>query len=207
MVQLHQFENADLRDQLRAALIHQARQPLFALQNYLAATVHVADRLPVTPDIELMRKCLAQMQTSIEKLSGTITKIAEFNTEDKNACAEISLLDFLHETFQISCFVARQFGLRIQWDIAPGTTGTVEIHPRNTQLALIQWILATCSSDLFRNTSETPVRIVAEPASDSIRFRAIKDAAQAEISLQELNTQWHFGTKDLSADELDALAS
>lgn len=188
MSQPTQFENADLRNQLRAALIHQARQPLFALQNYLAATSHVADRMNADSDVQLIRKCLTQMQNSIEKLSATLSDIAEFDIEDESTLLPMNLVDFLNETFQISGFVARQQGLRIQWETHCQNNEMIQIPRRATQLALIRWILTTCGSDEFPAETDDPIKFTAEQIGTATRFSATSKFHSATAFLSDFTS-------------------
>jgi hypothetical protein len=137
--------NDELRETLLAAAVHQARQPLFILQNTLFSSRQVTQRLESSPDVTLIQACLAQMQSAVDSLSKSLTHFAAFGSNSARAATEVELPRFVRDVFQIARFCVHQRRFQVNFEIAATLSGSMVLDPVNVQSALVQWVLDACS--------------------------------------------------------------
>ena len=138
---------------LLSASVHQARQPLFILQNTLFAASYLTQRMEMSPDLKLVQQSLIDMRAAVARLSSTISVIAAIAKPESRKPVETVISDFLKETFQIITFCLQRGEEKINCEITPipsdSIPGSVLMDYANVQIALIQWILDNVSDAPF----------------------------------------------------------
>ena len=142
-----------IRESIRDAFIHQTRQPLFTLQNYLSAVSHLAKRMSPDPNLELMENCFSEMRSSIQQLAGSLDRLCDFESNGGSAPVNTDLLPWITETFQIAGSISRRLSLSVEWTINPGISGSLFMESDRVQIRLLQWILNACFQAGRRGTS------------------------------------------------------
>jgi hypothetical protein len=175
-----------LRESIRAALVHQARQPLFALQNYLSVTTQLAKRLDSTPDVQLMQNCFVEMRSSIQQLSHALTCLDDFGAKGTSNLNDTNLLTLIEVSFQIANSITRRLKMRVQWTIQPEIVGTLYMDASRVQLSLLQWILDNCEDVSQNSVGEKTVVITAEPIEGDVIIRCCLDTDDRIIRLSNL---------------------
>ncbi len=151
------LSNPQRQTLLLSASVHQARQPLFILQNTLFAASYLTQRMEASPDLKLIRQSLIDMRAAVDRLSSTISVIATIAKPENRKPAETVVSDFLKETFQIITFCLQRGKETIKCEIVPipsnSNLGSVLMDYANVQIALIQWILDTLPDAAFCDSS------------------------------------------------------
>ena len=166
------------QEHIRAALIHQARQPLFVLQNYLSAATQLGKRMEETPDRELLQKCFSEMRTAIEKISLSLTRVDAFDLSEDVVLVNTDLAEFIRETFQLANFVFRRIDIAVKWEIDPKIDGWMPLDLAKTQFALIQWLGLACQSPGCHSPHAHSYLVAAAPRDGDVIVRVISDVDQ-----------------------------
>ena len=166
------------QEHIRAALIHQARQPLFVLQNYLSAATQLGKRMEETPDRELLQKCFSEMRTAIEKISLSLTRVDAFDLSEDVVLVNTDLAEFVRETFQLANFVFRRIDIAVKWEIDPKIDGWMPLDLAKTQFALIQWLGLACQSFGCHSPQANSYLVAAAPRDGDVIVRVISDVDQ-----------------------------
>ena len=156
------------------------------LQNCLSAATQVSKRFAETSDLELMQKCFTEMRSSIDKVSASLTKLADHESHSDPSLSEPLLNGFIHEAFQLASFVLRRLGFQVQFEIRPNIIGSVSMDVMQTQLALIAWMRDACDAVEFREEPDRRVVFIAEPCEADIAVWARKGARERTIRIRSL---------------------
>lgn len=161
-------------DDLLAATIHQARQPLFVMQNCLSAAKILVGRQLDSPDKELTLKTFSQISSAIEALASSLSTLAEQVSPAERSITEIDLAVFVEDTFGMACFVARKRNLNVRFEIDSSISGTRAFDATSVQIQLSNWLLKACVNSVTEKRDEQPLLISANaiPNADvAIRVR------------------------------------
>ncbi len=141
-IELRDFD--DTRLQVLAALVHQSRQPLFVLQNYLSSMKHLSERLPDIPETPLLQICILEMRSAVDTLQRSLSQLAKLESQRQTGSGEANLSEFLEETIQIARFCAFRCNARIICTYESLPADLTVSDPSELQLELVQWILDVC---------------------------------------------------------------
>lgn len=146
----------DVREDILAAIVHQTRQPLFVLQNDLFAVRHLVERAGDSSDARLLRNYVSEMRSTIDRLSDSLSQIAEFASSTPARFREISKKQLLEETFQIARFCVSRYGVQLTTEIVGSIAGPVTFDAMKFRITVMQWVLRACCetvSDSAQNPS------------------------------------------------------
>lgn len=181
-------------EQVRAALIHQARQPLFVLQNYLSAATQLGKRMEETPDRDLLQKCLSEMRSAIEKISSSLAKVDDCNLRDDVVLVNTDLAEFVQETFQLANFVLRRRDVAVKWEIDPKINGWMPLDVVKTQFALIQWLVEACTTHDAKSPHGKTHVIEATPCEGDVNVCVVSGIDQTVRLGSIVNALGNIGT-------------
>lgn len=165
-------------EHIRSALIHQARQPLFVMQNYLSAALQLGKRMEETPDRELLQKCLTEMRSALEKTSSWLDRVDDCNLSEDLDLVNTELTELIRETFQLTNFIFRRMDVTAKWEIDPGIDGWMTLDVAKTQFALIQWLVRMCPSLDSQSPHGKSYLVTAAPHDGDLIIRVISDVDQ-----------------------------
>ena len=158
----------EVRSYILAAIVHQARQPVFVLQNDLFAARHLVERIGDTPDSLLLRECVSEMRTTLDRISASLSLIAEFVLPSASGTREITAKDFLEETFQIVRFCVSRNNVQLSTDASKVSKEPVTLDRMKARIAVVQWALRTCGEMLAGSPNETKASLTAESLENEV---------------------------------------
>ena len=173
----------DVRGYILAAIVHQARQPVFILQNDLFAVKHLVGRIGDTPDSQLLRDCVSEMRTTLDRLSASLSQIAEFASPSASDTKEISVKVFLEETFQIARFCVSSYNVQLSTDISKSVTGPVTFDAMKVRITVIQWILRACEEMVAKFPHDPKGNLTADSVEGEVVISWIGPSFERRFSL------------------------
>lgn len=150
---------SELKSSLLTASVHQARQPLYVLQNTLFAASYLAERQETSADLKLIQEALTEMRAAVDRLTSTISVIAGIAKPETRKPVETVLSELVKEAFEMVSFGLRNEYESVNYEIPTmpsGPTETVLLDYPKVLLALIRWILETASNPDFRGDQDQP---------------------------------------------------
>lgn len=172
------------------ALVHQSRQPLFVLQNYLFAVGQLAARNEGQQDGQQIQMCVTEMRSAIDGLRQCLARIAEMGAVGDVNLPPKSLAGFLEEVFQIVRFCARRHDVQVQWEIRAIPPEVLVKDPALLQLKLVQWILEACpdKTGVSADEEESVLNLTASHFSSGIVITLRRAALELEFEISSLVT-------------------
>ena len=158
----------EVRSYILAAIIHQARQPVFVLQNDLFAARHLVERIGDTPDSLLLRECVSEMRKTLDRISASLSLIAEFALPSASGTREITAKAFLEETFQIVRFCASRNNIQLSTDASKVTEAPMTFDRMKVRITLVQWVICACGEMLADSPYETKASLTAESLENEV---------------------------------------
>jgi signal transduction histidine kinase len=169
-MQKHDKVDAEQQSLLLAASVHQARQPLYVLQNTLFAANFLVQRLEASPDAKLIQQALVEMRSSVDRLTSTISVIAGIAKPESRKLVETLPSDLVKEAFQMASFCLRNEQGMVNYELPP--TASTPAPPKvlmdypNVLIALIQWIFAAASNREFQGETDHPESLTLSASTD-----------------------------------------
>lgn len=163
------FES-ELKTLFHAAVLHQARQPLFVLQNYLSAAQFLTKGLESSSAVVRLEKCHQQMQSAIERLGPTLENVATCADHTFEKPVSRPLARFVKEAFQIANFVFDRLKVPIVWMIDDAIEGQKMIPVVIAQFSLVQWIQNKVNSHNDDSYHEDHYIVAASAISGDVQF-------------------------------------
>ncbi len=183
---MHKHNEVEFEHQSRllSASVHQARQPLYVLQNTLFAASYLAQRQETSPDLKLIQEALTEMRAAVDRLTSTISIIGGIAKPETRKPVETVLSDLVKEAFQMASFCLRNENGMVNYELPPtpseATAGKALLDYPNVLIALIRWILDTASNPEFQGSPDHP---------ESLMLSAISN--EEDLTIQIKNSQHH----------------
>lgn len=185
----------EVRGCILAAIVHQARQPVFVLQNDLFAAKHLVDRIGDAPESRLLRECVSEMRTTLDRISTSLSQIAEFAFPPATGTREISAQYFLEETFQIARFCVSRHNVQLSTDGFKTVKGQVTFDAMKARITVIQWVLRTCCEMLAVSPHDPKASLTAESIEGDVVICWICSAFERRLSLSGLGSGVPAGSR------------
>ena len=159
-MQKHNEVDTEQQSRLLTASVHQARQPLYVLQNTLFAAIFLAQRQETSPDLKLIQQSLIEMRNAVDRLTSTMAVIAGIAKPETRKPVETRLPDLIKEAFQMASFCLRNEQGAVNYELDETPSGLISdkvlMDYPNVLIALIHWILDTASHRVFQGDTGHP---------------------------------------------------
>ena len=183
-MQKHNEVDTEQQSRLLTAAVHQARQPLYVLQNTLFAASFLAQRQETSPDLKLIQQSLIEMRNAVDRLTSTMAVIAGIAKPETRKPVETRLPDLIKEAFQMASFCLRNEQGAVNYELDETPSGLISdkvlMDYPNVLIALIHWILDTASHREFQGDTGSP---------ESLMLSAFSDDGDATIQIR--NSRHH----------------
>lgn len=186
----------DVRGYMLAAIVHQARQPVFVLQNDLFAVKHLVERIGDTPDSQLLRDYVSEMRTTLGRLSASLSQIADFSSSSASDNKEISVKLFLEETFQIARFCVNRYNVQLSTDVSMSVTEHVTFDAMKVRITVIQWVLRVCDEMVASSPHDPKIVLTADSLEGEVVISWIGPSFQRRFSLPGVASDVAFAAFD-----------
>ena len=169
-MQQHNKVESKQQTLLLTASVHQARQPLYVLQNTLFAASYLADRQQTSPDLKLIQQALNEMRAAVGRLTTTISVIAGIAKPENRKPVETLLSDLVKEAFEMASFCLRDEKGSVNYELPQSPSELpapkVLVDYPNVLIALIRWILDAASHSEFQGETEHPESLTLSASTD-----------------------------------------
>ena len=150
--------------QMAMLLAHEIRNPLGSLELFAGLLADATEERPV------LHKWVEQVQSGLRTLSATVNNVLQFHSEPRSELSPVNLVSLLAQTMDFLQPLARQRGMRMDFD-APGSEVLLRADPHRLQQVFINLALnafrAMSGGGVLRvsvqcddTSEELPVRVV-----------------------------------------------
>lgn len=158
--------------EILAAIIHEARQPLVILHNYISVLGHLSGGFDSTQEGLLVQKCIAEMRLAVERLSSTMSKISVIWADGEPQLEAKMLPEFILETFRIARFCGQRRQMVFECVIGDGLPEVPVFDAEKLQHSVIKWLLdRNCGAPQLREHCAV-LQVSAHPVRSGVAIKA-----------------------------------